>query len=674
MAQNNGFWDKKTKAFLLMFITTLALSISANLHLISPTQENYLQSVVAMQIADWMNYGNITSALETPVGSSYSPLGRGFNLITTIEGVICWARGNDSKLMAYSTNTSAVFQNAADNGADKEIFVPAGTYNITNTIVLTKTVHIVGEGNGMASTVLRLADNANCDMFRIEGGLCLPYFAHMKLEGNKGNQAVVTCAINQTNSIVSADITLYDIWFRGWKGNAVKLTCGWDHHISRCQFELSDDYGIYLYQSQKTNEFPHAMITGCQFAGNGGGIKCDYASGDYPHQCTIIEGNIFNEELGNACINPRGAQGMIISNNIFSYCLNPILFDGFKGYVNIQIFGNYFQFEDVAIKNNSTYHTNGIQIESNTFRSYHAAALGMILVGPSVGTKISNNYFDATGQAVTYGIDSSNANANDTEIKDNTFVGTYTNVLTFGSQHPLVQQNVGFTTENSGSIGSCINGTWIPHGLDGTPTSIHVWVDGSSYLNSTSSLLQPTVISKNSTHFQIGFYEVDTRVNRLSGVVGTATGWGVAPDLTLATDNDFSTVGAEGNTTVSGAAQIGTVQWDMGATYDVTLLAKVGLYSSTSSVTGLWWYSVDGSNYYQVSNSAAMGITSTTEVDLFDNLVFCQARYVRLRFTSGATEVGHVLVHEVQALDLNNVINAVSGSGYPIMWQTEYRP
>lgn len=674
MTQTQMSTEKKLQYTALFMILTSAIglvsAIAVNQGWITPTQANYLQSQMNRQIEEYMNYGNVTSALETPIGSSYSPLGRGSDLVTNIDGVICWGRGNDSKLMAHSTNTSAVFQSALDAGP-VGIFIPKGTYTFTNTVILSKNGYsIIGEGN--CFTILRLADGANCDLFQIAGNMSLPYFAHMTLDGNRANQAVATCAINQTLTGTSADVTLYDIWFRQWKGNAVYLQQGWDHDISKCQFETSDTYGIFLKQSQRTYLFAETRITANYFSGNGGGITSDYAAGSHALTSTLITDNIFSEELGKACIEPQGANGMTIGHNDFFNCKNPILFDNFKDYTDISIEHNYFHFTDVAIKNNCTYHTSRLRIESNTFRSF-TGATGMILVGPSIGTRILHNDFNAA-VGVTYGIDSSNANANDTEIKDNTFVGTYTNVLSFGSQHPLVQHNVGFVTENSGSATSCINGTWIPHGLSGTPTSIHAWVNGSSYLNSTSSLLQPTVIAENSTHFQIGFYEVDNRVNRLSGVVGTATGWGVAPDLTLATDNDFSTAGPEGNTSVSGAAQIGTVQWDMGATYDVLLLAKVGLYSSTSSVTGLWWYSSDGSNYYQVTNSAAMGITSTTEVDLFDNVAFCQARYVRLRFTSGATEVGHVIVYEVQALDLNSAINAVSGAGHTVMWQAEYAP
>jgi len=72
-----------------------------------------------------------------------------------------------------------------------------------------------------------------------------------------------------------------------------------------------------------------------------------------------------------------------------------------------------------------------------------------------------------------------------------------------------IEDNIGFVTENSGTATNCVNGTWVSHGLAGTPTTVTLTISGSNYINSTAFLLQPTVIAKNSTHFQIGFYLYD---------------------------------------------------------------------------------------------------------------------------------------------------------------------
>ena len=60
--------------------------------------------------------------------------------------------------------------------------------------------------------------------------------------------------------------------------------------------------------------------------------------------------------------------------------------------------------------------------------------------------------------------------------------------------------------KTSGSASNCINGTWIRHGLAGRPTTVTLTISGSNYIDSSSYLLQPTVITCNSTHFQISFY------------------------------------------------------------------------------------------------------------------------------------------------------------------------
>jgi hypothetical protein len=60
----------------------------------------------------------------------------------------------------------------------------------------------------------------------------------------------------------------------------------------------------------------------------------------------------------------------------------------------------------------------------------------------------------------------------------------------------------------SGSVINCSNGTWIAHELPGDPAtegSITLALRGPSQYNETRILCVPTVLSSNSTHFQIEF-------------------------------------------------------------------------------------------------------------------------------------------------------------------------
>jgi len=68
---------------------------------------------------------------------------------------------------------------------------------------------------------------------------------------------------------------------------------------------------------------------------------------------------------------------------------------------------------------------------------------------------------------------------------------------------------------NSGSVISCANGSWVPHGLSGDPGttgSITLSLRGASSYNATFIYRAPTALISNDTHFQIEFtaWETDT--------------------------------------------------------------------------------------------------------------------------------------------------------------------
>jgi peptidoglycan/xylan/chitin deacetylase (PgdA/CDA1 family) len=57
---------------------------------------------------------------------------------------------------------------------------------------------------------------------------------------------------------------------------------------------------------------------------------------------------------------------------------------------------------------------------------------------------------------------------------------------------------------NSGIATSCVNGTWIAHGLCGTPNGQETLIImNNTFINSTCYIMQPSIIAQNSTMFQI---------------------------------------------------------------------------------------------------------------------------------------------------------------------------
>ncbi len=70
----------------------------------------------------------------------------------------------------------------------------------------------------------------------------------------------------------------------------------------------------------------------------------------------------------------------------------------------------------------------------------------------------------------------------------------------------VAKNNLGYITENSGSVASCVNGTWIATGLAGQANGeCQLKVNGSRLINATCYVMDPTIIAENSTHVQIEF-------------------------------------------------------------------------------------------------------------------------------------------------------------------------
>jgi len=96
------------------------------------------------------------------------------------------------------------------------------------------------------------------------------------------------------------------------------------------------------------------------------------------------------------------------------------------------------------------------------------------------------------------------------DFGDNTTTGSasgpqtgYVNMNGTGNE---VHHNSGFVLEATGYVTSCMNGTWVAHGVAISPNNFQLMMRGNEYVNSTAFFLPPTVITSNSTHFQISYY------------------------------------------------------------------------------------------------------------------------------------------------------------------------
>jgi len=161
-----------------------------------------------------------------------------------------------------------------------KIYLLAGTYSISDEIHINHSIYISGEGMDYYSTQhgtqLKLADNANCNMFELDptaGGdpYNLPQFEHMQLDGNKANNTTSSAFYQNPGSGI--DIKFYSIWFDSWKGPPIVLKQYWDHTIDMCVFEHNDDYALSLEPVSESIYPVDVWMTNNFIKNTAGGLK-----------------------------------------------------------------------------------------------------------------------------------------------------------------------------------------------------------------------------------------------------------------------------------------------------------------------------------------------------------------------------------------------------------------
>lgn len=302
-----------------------------------------------------------------------------------------------------------------------------------------------------------------------------------------------------------------------------------------------------------------------------------------------------------------------------------------------------------------------------------------------IGNSFANMFYGGTLSSLTTAVAFSDQSTA-TDSRHN-YVGNdisiYPGTVTFTAETDLGKAEIWnnntsvFSPTKTSGFQNVVNGTWITHSLWTNATSITLQFNGTSeYINSTSYYLEPTVIAQNATMFEVGLCQVNipqAPINRAKGITPTFNSWGVNPgNATAITDGNWMTSSGIGSSNVSTQGNlIGTVDLNLGAVYTVTVEARVGVYSNTSSVTA-YWYAYDGANWNQTSGSGACQRTSTSEGYLDTQTETITAQYIRLAFVTGAnSESASIEIFEIQALDFTGAnvspVTAVT-VGVPISW------
>ena len=391
---------------------------------------------------------------------------------TRYDGYLAYG-GSANRGGASGTNASAVIQSAINalGTTGGKIFIKAGTYVLTDTLVINKDGIIV-EGEGYApeeskATTLRLGNAINKDMIDITGGARKVKLSSLFLDGNKANQTDTSIKGIYSEALEAQDLRLIDVYIYRMKGYAIHIT-GSHASLINVITEFGDDYGIVIGGERNT------LINCYSYGNNDGFLISGYHHTLFAPLCvnSNLNGIKLDGAIGSQLIAPK-----VISSNQRAIWLH-------NSTNNIVVGGVLYT---VCRSVGNTY--DAVSLDS--------ASKWNKFVGLDIDTNLANKprygfYEDATAESNIYFL---NHIAN---------VGTSPfNLL--GTEY-ICKYNIGFRTENSGTATNCINGTWISHGLAGTPTTVTLTISGSNYINSTCYLIQPTVIASNSTKFQIGFY------------------------------------------------------------------------------------------------------------------------------------------------------------------------
>lgn len=145
--------------------------------------------------------------------------------------------------------------------------------------------------------------------------------------------------------------------------------------------------------------------------------------------------------------------------------------------------------------------------------------------------------------------------------------------------------------------------------------------------------------------------------NRLAGILGVASLWGVDPTvLARCTDGDWATPTGTGTKVLGAAGYYGQIDFDMGAVYNVIITMKL-LYGNTivgGGDVGIYLSISEGAGYYLCPGQFDP-LADAWAVN-FDSIVyliaFARARNIRLAWHGDGAGTWNGAVYEIEAIQL----------------------
>ena len=223
------------------------------------------------------------------------------------------------------------------------------------------------------------------------------------------------------------------------------------------------------------------------------------------HADVLIEGNVISMGTrGNVTMGISASGGTITGNNIGKGKYGGIWINGSQA----RVIGNR-----IGGSGNGSALTGGIVL----INSNHSVVSGNVVRGGASGSSgivirgvASNNVI--TGNLITnfaYGVyESVNSGYGNNTIVNNNVINNTNKIVTNGS-NTEIYKNMGYLTENGGVASNIVSGSPIAHGLASTPIFVK--------LTPTAYNITAYLMDKNSTHIQVGLYYTTTGGNVTSG-------------------------------------------------------------------------------------------------------------------------------------------------------------
>lgn len=280
----------------------------------------------------------------------------------------------------------------------------------------------------------------------------------------------------------------------------------------------------------------------------------------------------------------------------------------------------------------------------------------LVVAGFYVGTNYASSFSGVTKTLGDDFIEVESANATYYYLDDTNITDRLGGDWEVGLTAPYFNNTSGVYF-NSGSTINCYNGTWIPHGLSGDPSttgSITLSLRGASEYNATFIYRVPTVLSSNDTHFQVEFSAWETGGWTLVPVtvVEAATiywdGVYEGMNFPLGVGNPFDQTLNVADDATFNSVDVSEIYYN---DVDVT---DIFAYPEDSYTFLVW---VDGSTY-RCKHTNGTEVYSGTDADTVIN-------YALGHLTSGRTWDEKVLL--VGYFDINDPIDLDSGGNNTIL-------